>query len=160
MNVNHYARSRLIAWLSLLVFATGGRAGEEETRAATAHVESLTALDLRVERNAARMLVDGRRIFRHDTFGDEAFWGGTLKLHRAILGSALGGDGPGLSPTAALALGLKVDVDALPPTLITELRARRVDLDAPATTVALLRLNAVVGVTGLPNGSIPSTGSQ
>ena len=56
----------------------------------------------------------GRHIFRFDTFGDQAFWGGSLKLHQAIEGSKFGGVGPGVSPTTALAVGLKVDVDTLP----------------------------------------------
>jgi hypothetical protein len=100
-----------------------------------------------------RVLDQGRRTFRFDTFGDEAFWGDRLRLHEAIEGSALGGVGPGVSPRTALAVGLKVDVDALPETLVHDLRAGRVDLESPATTVALLRLNAVVGVTGFFSGT-------
>jgi hypothetical protein len=61
-------------------------------------------------RKAAEQLFEqGRQIFRFDTFGDEAFWGDSLKLHQAIKGEALGGVGPGVSPTTALAVGLKVD---------------------------------------------------
>jgi hypothetical protein len=120
----------------------------EPVVAASAEAAAATPYDLRIDRHATRMLEDGKRIFRYDTFGDESFWGGTLGLHRAILGRAQGGIGPGLTPTAALGLGLKVDVDALPAALIADLRAGRVDLGSPATTVALLRLNAVVGVTG------------
>ena len=67
-----------------------------------------------VRKNAERMLEEGRRIFRFDTFGDEAFWGGALKLHQAIAGERNGGVGPGVSPATALAVGLKVDVEALP----------------------------------------------
>src|SRR5215469_16894783 len=102
---------------------------------------------------AARVLAEGRHTFRFDTFGDESYWGGTLRLHEAIEGSALGGVGRGVSPRTALAVGLKVDVDALPESLVADLRAGRVDLDNPATTVALLKLNAVVGVTGIFNGT-------
>src|SRR5262245_63857881 len=94
------------------------------------------------------MIDDGRRIFRHDTFGDEDFWGGSLRLHQAIAGAKLGGVGPGLSPKQALALGLKVDADALPAALVQSLRGGKVNLNDPAVTLALLRLNAVVGVTG------------
>ncbi len=104
------------------------------------------------EGTAERVLVEGRHTFRFDTFGDESFWGGTLRLHQAIEGSALGGVGPGVSPRTALALGLKVDVEALPESLVADLRAGRVDLDSPATTVALLKLKAVVGVTGFFSG--------
>ena len=104
-------------------------------------------------RSDERVLDQGRRTFRFDTFGDEAYWGGTLRLHEAIEGSALGGVGPGVSPRTALAVGLKVDVDALPETLVSDLKAGRVDLESPATTLALLRLNAVIGVTGFFNGT-------
>jgi cytochrome c2 len=91
---------------------------------------------------------EGKQIFRFDTFGDEDFWGGTLKLHTAIEGSRFGGVGAGVSPKAALAVGLKVDVDALPRSLLMALRAGNVNLDDPAVTLTLLKLNAVVGVTG------------
>src|SRR5919204_6240583 len=71
-----------------------------------------------IDRNAATMLEQGRKIFRFDTFGDEAFWGDTLMLHKAIEGQKFGGTGPGVSPRAALNLGLKVDVDKLPDDLV------------------------------------------
>jgi hypothetical protein len=118
--------------------------------------------DIRILENAARMIVEGRRTFRFDTFGDEAFWGDTLRLHQAIAGAALGGVGPGISPRAAINAGLKVDVDALPRSLVNQLRSRRVNLDDPAVTLALLKLNAVVGVTGFFNGdgSLRSVGLQ
>jgi hypothetical protein len=93
-------------------------------------------------------LTQGRLIFRFDTFGDEAFWGGTLQLHRAIEGARFGGVGPGVSAKTALGVGLKVDVDALPDSLQRDLRAGRVDLNDPAVTLALLKLNAVVGLRG------------
>ena len=101
-----------------------------------------------VQENANRLLTEGRQTFRFDTFGDEAFWGDQLRLHDAIKGAALGGVGPGLSPRAALSLGLKVDSDALPPDIVRALQSGALNLDDPANTVALLRLNAVVGVTG------------
>jgi hypothetical protein len=97
---------------------------------------------------ALREIERGRRIFRGDTFGSESFWGGQLRLHQAIAGRANGGIGPGLSPQAALALGLKVDVAALPQALRNALRRGEVDLADPATTLALLKLDAVVGVRG------------
>jgi len=98
--------------------------------------------------NAQRMLEDGKQTFRFDTFGDEAFWTDALQLNRAIAGAANGGVGPGVSPKTALAVGLKVDVDALPESLISQLKHGRVNLDDPATTLALLKLGAVVGVKG------------
>jgi hypothetical protein len=120
------------------------------------------SVDSSIQRHAQTMVDEGRRIFRFDTFGDEAFWGDTLQLHQAIQGEAFGGVGPGVSPKTALAVGLKVDVDALPQKLVNDLRKGRVDLDDPATTLALLQLNAVVGVTGFfnPNGTLRSIGIQ
>jgi len=110
----------------------------------------------------ARALQAGQHTFRHDTFGSEAFWGDTLKLHQAIAGAANGGVGPGLSPTAALGLGLKVDAEALPADLVTAIQAGQVDLEDPATTLALLGLDAVVGVKAIfhPDQSICSVGIQ
>jgi hypothetical protein len=95
-----------------------------------------------------KLFRQGRHVFRFDTFGDEAFWGGALKLHRAIEGARHGGVGPGLSPKAALAAGLKVDASALPASVLRALGKGKVDLDDPATTLALIKLNAVVGVKG------------
>jgi len=97
---------------------------------------------------AAQAVVNGRKTFRFDTFGDEAFWGGTLHLHQAIAGSANGGVGPGVSPKTALAVGLKVDAEAVPADVAAGIKNGTVNLDDPATTLALLKLNAVVGVTG------------
>ena len=118
--------------------------------------------DEQIQANAQRMLVEGKRTFRFDTFGSEDFWGGKLRLHEAIAGAKLGGVGAGVSPKAALALGLKVDAQALPAALVTQIKAGKVDLDDPATTVALLKLNAVVGVTGFfaPDGKLRSVGIQ
>jgi mono/diheme cytochrome c family protein len=85
---------------------------------------------------------DGRAIFRFDTFGDEQLWTDVLRMHEVI---------PTVNPVTALAVGLKVDVDALPGQLVAALRAGQVDLTNPAVTVELLRLNAVVGVKGSVN---------
>jgi len=115
-----------------------------------------------VVQNAISKVEQGEQIFRFDTFGDESFWGDTIKLHQAIEGAGLGGVGPGVSPRTALAVGLKVDLDALPPNLVQQLRKGRVNLDDPAVTLALLKLNAVVGVTGHFNssGTLSSVGIQ
>jgi hypothetical protein len=111
----------------------------------------LAAMKGRIAINALRMIKEGRQTFRFATFGDEAFWGDTLRLHEAI---------KGLSPTAALNLGLKVDVKALPPGLINKLRKGQVDLNDPTVTLELLKLNAVVGVIGFFNkqGDLQSAG--
>ena len=110
----------------------------------------------------ADLIAEGKQIFRFDTFGDEDFWGGQLQLHQAIQGEQFGGVGPGVSPATALAVGLKVDVKALPESLRNQLKKGQVDLNDPAVTLALLKLNAVVGVTGFFNsdGSLSSMGIQ
>jgi len=110
----------------------------------------------------ANLIAEGRQIFRFDTFGDEDFWGGQLQLHQVIQGEQFGGVGPGVSPATALSVGLKVDVTALPERLRSQLRKGQVDLNDPAVTLALLKLNAVVGVTGFfnANGSLNSMGIQ
>jgi hypothetical protein len=110
-------------------------------------------VDQQIDDSAAAMVASGRQIFRHDTFGSEAFWGDRLRLHQAIAGAANGGVGPGVSPKTALAVGLKVDVNALPAPLVQQLRRGEVNLDDPATTVALLKLDAVVGVKGFTDAS-------
>src|SRR4029077_20971846 len=112
--------------------------------------------------HARRMMNDGRRIFRFDTFGSEAFWGGALQLHKAIAGEKNGGVGGGVSPKTALSVGLKVDTEALPDALVAQIKAGKVNLDDPATSLALLKLNAVVGVTGKFDqaGKIQSMGIQ
>ncbi|PYK77382.1 MAG: hypothetical protein DME37_12570, partial [Verrucomicrobia bacterium] len=99
-----------------------------------------------ISHNAQQMLAEGKQTFRFDTFGSEAFWGDTLKLHEAVAK---------LSPKKALALGLKVDAEALPADLVEQIKQGKVDLDDPATTLALVKLNAVVGVKAFltPDGS-------
>lgn len=113
-------------------------------------------------KQSADLIAEGKQIFRFDTFGDEEFWGGQLRLHEAIQGEQFGGVGPGVSPATALSVGLKVDVEALPQRLRNQLRRGQVDLNDPAVTLALLELNAVVGVTGFFNGdgSLDSIGIQ
>lgn len=113
-----------------------------------------------VEADALKMIQAGRQTFRFDTFGDEAFWGDTLLLHHAVAGEKLGGVGPGLSPKAALEVGLKVDQDALPADVVQQIQQKQLSLDDPATTLALLKLNAVVGVQGFfnKNGQFQTVG--
>lgn len=94
------------------------------------------------------LVAEGKDIFRFDTFGDEAFWTDVLHIDKAILGDANGGYGAGVSPATALSVGLKVDAEALPASVVTSINNGEVDLDDPATTVALLKLNAVVGLKG------------
>ncbi len=118
--------------------------------------------DFSTEAQALRQVREGRNTFRYATFGDETFWGDGIGLHQAIAGAANGGIGPGLSPTMALSLGLKVDVDALPRSLQRALARGKVDLKNPATTLELLKLDAVVGLTGIfdNRGKLTSMGMQ
>ena len=94
------------------------------------------------------LIAEGKNIFRYDSFGDEDFWSGLLHIDKAIAGANHGGFGPGVSPATALAVGLKVDAEALPPDVVAAISSGAVDLNDPATTLALLKLNAVVGVKG------------
>ena len=136
--------------------ATRGCSGEEVEHSSVAGV---TAPPTGPEQTSPPMPADGRLTFRFATFDDERFWGDELQLHRAIAGAKLGGSGRGLTPTAALALGLKVDVDALPAELIEKL-SKSVDLDNPAVTADLLKLDAVVGMKGFltKDGKLSSVG--
>ena len=127
--------------LSALSFLGASSFAPAELATAQGHHDS-------VVENAEQMLAEGRHTFRYDTFGDEDFWGGTLRLHEAVAGAAHGGVGVGLSPIAALGVGLKADQEALGPALLNQIAHGQVDLADPAVTLELLRRNAVVGLTG------------
>lgn len=86
------------------------------------------------------MAAQGQQIFRFETFGDEATWTDKLRMNEVI--------GQAVDPTTALSVGLKVDSDALPPQLVAAIKAGQVDLKSPATTIALIKLDAVVGIKG------------
>jgi mono/diheme cytochrome c family protein len=146
-------RAAVIVGLTLLV---------TPFRAAAEPVVDRRGFDHTVDMNVRRLMNEGQDTFRNDTFGDEDFWGGTLRLHEAIEGAANGGVGPGVSPRTALGVGLKVDAEALPRGVRKALRRGQVDLDDPATTLALLRADAVVGVKGVfgADGNLASMGIQ
>jgi mono/diheme cytochrome c family protein len=111
--------------------------------AIAAALSLLTAAAADDSRDGARehssSVARGQQIFRFDTFGDEIFWSDRLRMHEVV---------NGVDPVTALAVGLKVDADALPPAVLAALRDGRVDLKSPATTIALLKLGAVVGLQG------------
>ena len=88
----------------------------------------------------AALVAQGKQIFRFDTFGDEIKWTDSLRLHEVISAA--------VDPTTALSVGLKVDADALPAAVVTGIQNGSVDLKSPATTIALLKLDAVVGLKG------------
>ena len=148
--------SRMATASAWLIVAAGAVAQDNASRGPA------TSFDDVIHRNTLAMLSEGRTTFRYDTFGDETWWGGTLRLHEAIEGSGLGGVGSGVSPKTALAVGLKVDVDALPAAVIAALEGGQVNLNDPATTLTLLRFNSVVGVTGFfnPQGTLSAVGIQ
>ena len=108
----------------LSTVAACGGGGDDDARAA-----ELAALE-----------AQGQQIFRFDTFGDEAQWTDTLRMHEVIAAA--------VDPTTALSVGLKVDADALPASVVQGIQDGSVDLHSPATTIALLKLDAVVGLKG------------
>jgi len=89
------------------------------------------------------LVAQGQDIFRFNTFGDESFWTDTLHMNEVIESA--------VDPTTALSVGLKVDTDSLPPAVVEGIQNGTISLTDPATTVALLKLNAVVGVKGTVN---------
>ena len=152
---------------SAFLFVVGSLAvcfGFETPRdsAAQSQKTQVSGFDEVISKHAQKMMENGRHIFRFDTFGSEAFWGDALQLHKALAGAKNGGVGGGVSPRTALAVGLKVDADALPESLKQQLKEGKVNLDDPGTTLALLKLNSVVGVTGLfdESGNLRSMGIQ
>jgi len=136
-----------VAAMVLAVAAYSQTAPAVETGVAPkAAVVRALATDSTIVENAKTLLEKGRAIFRFETFGDEAWWTDTIQLHKAIAGERHGGIGAGVSPATALAVGLKVDIDAIPRNIQQHIRLGKVDLGAPALTLTLLELDAVVGV--------------
>jgi len=155
-------RSRAFTAFAALMFIVtcGGAYAQDQNRNQSQDQDQHAMAGSDVWQHAAQQIAKGRSTFRFDTFGDEDFWGGALGLHKTIAGAANNGIGPGLSPKAALALGLKVDARALPPSLVGQIRAGKVNLNDPAVTLALLKQNAVVGVRAFTNsqGAVESVG--
>ena len=119
--------------LAVILTAALGLAACGATKAAE---HPASAEDRQAKPPASAELTEGQRVFRFDTFGDEVVWTDKLRLHEVIEKS--------VDPTTALKVGLKVDSEVLPEGLL-----KKVDLKSPATTVALLKLNAVVGLQGV-----------
>ena len=88
----------------------------------------------------AATLEQGKSTFRFDTFGDETQWTDTLRMHEVIASA--------VDPTTALSVGLKVDSEALPAAVVQGIQNGSISLTSPDTTVALIKLNAVVGIKG------------
>ena len=134
--------------IAILVVLTGFIQCSKQFKKTEDEVASVKGSEsAKIEKNKS-LIAEGKQIFRFDTFGDEDFWSGLLHLDKAIAGEKNGGFGPGVSPLDALNIGLKVDVEALPPEVIAGIESGDIKLTEPATTLALLQLNAVVGVKG------------
>ena len=110
---------------SILLAACGG--GTSQADSAPAAIDPALA-------------AQGKDIFRFDTFGDETQWTDALRMHEVISAA--------VDPVTALSVGLKVDSEALPAAVVQGIQDGSIDLKSPATTIALLKLNAVVGVKG------------
>ncbi|MGZ3795347.1 MAG: hypothetical protein ACXVB1_03235 [Pseudobdellovibrionaceae bacterium] len=142
-----------MSFSSLVILTTAFALGKD-------HV--LELFDSITNRNSSQMLKEGRQIFRFDTFGSENFWGAKLRLHEAILGQKNGGIGKGISPNTALTVGLKVDIDAVPASVVNGIKRKIISLDDANTSLALLKENAIIGLKGFFNreGKLTSIGIQ
>ncbi len=137
----HVVAALAVCSLLTLSFAWNAPGGEPEGALDPARPEASPV------RNAARLARAGQEVFRHDTLGSEAFWGDRLRVHETLAGAAHGGVGPGVPPSTLLAVGLKVDAEALPAHLREDAVGRLAQGD-PAATLELLANDAVVGVRG------------
>lgn len=155
MNKINFSKRTILVSASVLTLAVS-------TTLAFSRESILGVLDRVIQSNSNQMLTEGQKIFRFDTFGSEKFWGDKLRLHEAILGAKNGGVGVGVSPKTALSVGLKVDVEALPAAVVDGLKKGKVDLGDPATSVVLLKEDAIVGLKGFFNnqGKLTSVGIQ
>jgi len=128
-----FTRRHVVILLLLVISACKTKEATNETQRSSSASDVPTGAGPATDDMSPQTVAQGREIFRFDTFGNEAFWTDTLRLHEVIE--------KGVDPTTALKVGLKVDADALPPGILEQ-----VDLNSPATTVALLKMNAVLGL--------------
>ena len=140
----------------LFLFTQGSQKTAAPVVERTAYPEDF---DDAIEKNSKELFEQGKHIFRYETFGDEAFWTDKLHLEKAIEGTKYGGVGDGLTPKAALAAGLKVDLSIIPKFLRDKIKDGKF-LDDVFVTLQLIRVNAVVGVVGEFNsdGSLKKIG--
>jgi hypothetical protein len=123
-------RSRLQQWLGIFCLVAGVTSG-------------IVIACTQITAPSPELIAQGKSIFRFDTFGDETFWTDTLRMHEVIQSA--------VDPKTALSVGLKVDTDSLPPAVVQGIQSGAISLTSPATTIALLKLNAVVGLKGTVN---------
>src|ERR671913_1959951 len=138
-------RRSLVRWSAVIAVAAAGALAscdrDEPTKPQPERLDPAVATARnRTEPLDPALIAAGREIFRFDTFGDEKFWTDTLRMHEVIQTA--------VTPAVALSVGLKVDADALPQEVKDALAAGQVDLNSTATTLTLLKLNAVVGIKG------------
>jgi len=131
----HRASRGLLLVVTAVAFTACARQARVDARAERSDASGTAVAD-----EPKQLVAEGQRVFRFETFGNEVYWTDTARMHEVVR--------DGVSPSAALALGLKVDSEALPAALADSIRLGKVDLDAPATTLALLELDAVVGLKG------------
>jgi mono/diheme cytochrome c family protein len=124
----------LFVAVTFALFATACSSSSTSSGAVEANLPPIT------ESSVKSQVPAGRHVFRFDTFGDERFWTDTAHLNEVIQNA--------VSPKVAFSVGLKIDADALPRDVIAAIQAGKIDLNSPATTVALIKLNAVIGVIG------------
>jgi mono/diheme cytochrome c family protein len=152
MRLRAFAFLLLLIGVVLLAIALTGGPAQAVSGFLDQPTDSTHVWDQQVRDHTRQLMDQGREVFRYETFGSEAFFGNIIGLHQAIEGAkAPGGVGPGVSPNTALKVGLKVDSDALPASVVKAIQAGQVNLDDPATTLTLLQLGAVVGVEGIFN---------
>ena len=123
---------------SLMIAALGGAIALTAAACGGSSDDGVPAQDSNAQR--AALIEQGKQIFRFDTFGDERQWTDVLRMHEVISAA--------VDPVTALSVGLKVDSEALPQAVVNGIQDGTIDLKSPATTIALLKLNAVVGIKG------------
>src|SRR6185295_15325303 len=124
-------RTRALRQIGFAALAIVGLSGGQAPSAPEAAPTAGNTVDS--AKSSSALIAEGQRIFRFDTFGYEQLWTGKLRLHEVVEKS--------VDPTTALSVGLKVDADVLPAGIL-----KKVDLKSAATTVALLKMNAIVGI--------------
>jgi hypothetical protein len=124
------AHAAAVAFVTVTVGAVTGCSATPTTAEGT---PAAAATSAPADDASPAQVAEGQRVFRFETFGDEQLWTDKLRLHEVVQKS--------VDPTTALKVGLKVDADVLPAGILD-----KVDLKSPATTVALLKMNAVVGL--------------
>ena len=146
-----------VAIVALLAAACSSPAPKETPQNPAVKEAPAESYQKSVDDNARKMLDEGRKVFRFDTFGSEAFFGGQLRLHEVIAGEKHGGIGKGVTPRDALGLGLRVDFGSIPAALGDVIKAHTLSFDDPENTIALLKHDAVVGVKATFEGDRMTT---